>query len=62
MTKETEAPAVHEYDSTRAEAVNEQFYALNEVSQIHMLQSVQIVLLQDIRYHLENIEQLLRNR
>ena len=54
--------AVQQYDVSRAEEVNQQFHAANEMYQTNMWSAVQIVLLQDIRFHLHNIEEILRNR
>ena len=53
-------PTVSDYDAVRAGEVRDQFNVPNETHQLATLLALQCVLLQDVRFHLQNIEELIR--
>jgi hypothetical protein len=57
-----ESNIVHHYDTDRAEQVHRDFHVPNEMAQVQMLLAAQLVILQDIRFHLQNLEELIRYR
>lgn len=61
MTKTT-APTVDPSDADRATEIRGEAYFPNETSTTHALLALQIVLLQDIRFHLQNLEEIMRNK
>jgi hypothetical protein len=53
---------VSPYDMDRAEKVRLQFHGRNDLYSVQQLLATHIVLLQDIRFHLQSLEELIRYR
>lgn len=49
-------------DIDRANEIRNDAYFPNEISTTHALLALQIVLLQDVRFYLQNLDEIMRNR
>lgn len=58
----TTGPSVDPHDADRATEIRNDAYFPNETSTTHALLALQIVLLQDIRFYLQNLDEIMRNK